>query len=95
MSVLTDETGYHAEDCECQLCETGYRLSPEERRPARLAHQRAQAARARLLSPAPTSQREESAAHAAHRAAHAAFPEYTPEQLAELDELKRQRRNAK
>jgi hypothetical protein len=35
MTVRTDATGLHAEDCECPTCETGYRPTELERAVAR------------------------------------------------------------
>lgn len=36
-SVVTDETGLHAEECECPTCEAGYKPTPLERAAARRA----------------------------------------------------------
>jgi hypothetical protein len=35
--VITDETGLHAEECSCVICETGYRPTRLERATARRA----------------------------------------------------------
>jgi hypothetical protein len=51
MSVRTDETGLHAEDCPCLLCETGYRPTPRERELARRAYLAAKRAREAALNP--------------------------------------------
>jgi len=48
--VKTDETGLHAEDCDCVRCDAGYRPTPLERAAARraLALRRAEEARRAL-----------------------------------------------
>ncbi len=43
-----DETGLHAEDCDCAKCEVGLRPTPAERAAARRALALAAAARARI-----------------------------------------------
>lgn len=48
MSVRTDDTGLHAEDCDCLLCETGYRPTDREREVARRSLARAAMAIAEL-----------------------------------------------
>ena len=54
MGVVTDETGLHSEDCECAICEAGFRPSPGEREvAARELLERKAAAAKRLLESAP------------------------------------------
>jgi|WetSurMetagenome_2_1015567.scaffolds.fasta_scaffold01699_3 hypothetical protein len=48
MSVRTDDTGLHADDCGCMLCETGYRPTDRERETARRSLARAALAMAKL-----------------------------------------------
>jgi hypothetical protein len=50
--VITDETGLHANDCECVRCDAGYRPSDLERSVARRALALQRAALARLARPA-------------------------------------------
>jgi hypothetical protein len=53
MSVITDDTGLHAEACGCLRCELGYRPTPRERELARRALAEAAAAKARMQREAP------------------------------------------
>jgi hypothetical protein len=79
--VQTDETGLHAVECECVLCDTGYRPTELERSTARraLALQRAALAKLARLPAAAPLPRE-------------AGPRYvqrpTPEQFEELRKLR-------
>ena len=79
-AVKMDETGLHAEDCECVRCSIGFRPTELERATARrsLALQRAIAAKLALPPPAAPLPRR-----------HICIEHVTPATPAELDELKR------
>ncbi len=83
MSVRTDETGLHAEDCACLLCETGFRPTPEQRAVARRAHWQAEEAKRRLLAKAAEPQPVARLSHTV-RPMTRVPPPMTPEELAAL-----------
>lgn len=82
--VLTDETGLHAEECDCPRCEAGYRPTALERSAAHRAWRLQQAARARIEAPPVPPP----------RAALPSYPmprPYTAEELADMDQELRAR----
>lgn len=86
--VKTDATGLHAEDCGCLRCETGFRPTPGERAAARRAL--AEVERLKEARAARESGRAVPELGRARRAlpSYVVPPPPTPEQAAELAELR-------
>ncbi len=88
MSVTIDPvTGLHAEDCDCIPCQTGYAPTPRERETALRSVMAAKLKAERAAKAAPPPKRPGWVSRYMppvpdHRP-------YTPEQLADLDQLKR------
>lgn len=88
--VTVDETGLHAEGCDCALCETGYRPSPQERAVARRALEARRRAAERIAqgkpavaSPPPYYRTHFFRPTPDHRP-------YTEEELADLERMRRE-----